>query len=131
MTVAGWITFSVCAIMIVGLGLGIGSTADNEVKGAIIGGTIGLLLSVIMLIGMLWYYNNTASGSRAYKTQESNFGKGLERTVTVYDAVGNVLYYYEGKIDIDYKNGRILFDDENGKRHVIYWETGTAIVEEK
>lgn len=131
MTVGGWIIFSVFAIIIVGLGLGIGSKTDNEAKGVLIGGTIGLLLSVIMLIGMLWYYNNTASGSRAYKTQESNFRKGLERTVTVYDAVGNVLYYYEGRIDIDYEDGRILFDDENGKRHVIYWETGTAIVEEK
>ena len=50
----------------------------------------------------------------------------------VYDAVGNLLQEYEGRFDVDFNGDeqRILFDDENGKRHVIYFKTGTVIVEE-
>ena len=81
---------------------------------------------------MVWYYNNTESGKRAFKTQESNFEGGIKRSVIVYDAIGNKLQTYEGKFDVDFDGDeqRILFDDENGMRHVIYFKSGTIIVEE-
>jgi hypothetical protein len=47
------------------------------------------------------------------------------------DVTGNLLKTYEGKFDIDYDDNRIIFDDETGKRHVIYYPTGTVIVDEK
>ena len=55
-----------------------------------------------------------------------------KRSVKVYDAIGNLLQEYEGKFDVDFNGDeqRILFDDEKGQRHVIYFKTGTIIVEE-
>jgi len=38
---------------------------------------------------------------------------------------------YDGKFDIDHDDNRIIFDDEQGKRHVIYYPTGTVVVDEK
>ena len=80
---------------------------------------------------MHWYFNNTATGRRAYKSQESNFNNGIERVVRVYDVNGKLITEYDGKFDITYDNDRILFDDQNGKRHVIYYPTGTVTVHEK
>ena len=80
---------------------------------------------------MLWWFNNTASGKRAFKTQESNFNDGIERMVKVYDVNGELIVGYDGKFDITYDDDRILFDDENGKRHIIYDPTGTVVIDEK
>lgn len=130
MTVGGWVLFGVIAFALVILGLMLGD-ALGERNGAIAGVIIGILIAIFILIGMHWYYNNTASGKRAFKTQESNFANGLQRTVKVFDVNGNVIYEYDGKIDITYDESRILFDDENGKRHVIYYTTGTVLIEEE
>ena len=130
MTVCGWIGFACLAVAILFIGFLIGLACDGG-KIMAISMTVSAVLVVFVLIGMLFYYNNTASGKRAYKSQESNFNYGIERTVEVYDATGNLLKTYNGKFDIDYDDNRIIFDDENGKRHVIYYPTGTVIVDEK
>ena len=88
-------------------------------------------LCLILFLAMHWYFNNTAAGRRAYKSQESNFNNGIERVVRVYDVNGQLITEYDGKFDITYDNDRILFDDQNGKRHVIYYPTGTVTVDEK
>ena len=44
---------------------------------------------------------------------------------------GDLIQEYEGKFDIEYNEHRIKFDDENGKRHLIYHDTGTVIIDEK
>lgn len=92
---------------------------------------VGIVLSAFVFVGMLWYFNNTADGARQLKSQQSNFNGGIERTVTVYDVNGQQIQKYEGKFDVDYDDNRIIFDDENGKRHVIYYPTGTVIIDEK
>ena len=131
MTVGGWIGFAFICVILLGCGAGLGYLAgDEEPRGAVIGLLIGIILAILVLFGMLWYYNNTASGARAYKTQESNFNMGIERKVTVYDVTGNIIKEYEGKFDIEYDDDRILFDDEKGLRHIIYYPTGTVIVDE-
>lgn len=98
-------------------------------------GLISIIVSLIIIgeiIGFqFWYYGNTASGNRALKTQESDFNNGIERVVTVYDIDGKVIQKYEGKFDVTYDSSRILFDDENGKRHVVYYTTGTVTIDEK
>ena len=88
-------------------------------------------LAIVFLIGMFWYYRSTESGKRALKSQESNFNQGIERKVEVYDVDGDLIKTYEGKFDVDYDSDRIIFDDEDGKRHVIYYPTGTVIIDEK
>lgn len=48
-------------------------------------------------------------------------------------AIGNMLQEFEGTFDVEFDadKRRVLFDDENGKRHLIYFNSGTVIVEEK
>lgn len=131
MTIGAWIIFAILAIFIIACGIALGAIiADKEVTGGLTGGIIGILLSIIMLICMLAYYNNTESGKRAMKTQQSNFSGGISRTVKVYDINGKLIQEYEGKFDVDYDAERIIFDDENGKRHIIYYTTGTIIIDE-
>lgn len=131
MTIGAWVLFIVLALcfLIGGLLIG-GELSDDSASGYIIGGLIGTILSIILFVAMAWYYQNTAGGARALKSQESNFNMGINRKVTVYDIEGDVIQEYEGKFDIEYDDDRILFDDENGLRHIIYYPTGTVIIDE-
>jgi len=91
---------------------------------------LGSILAIIIIVGLIvWWFFGTAAGSRSLKTLRSNVS-GIERTVTVYDINGNILREYTGRFDVEYDENRILFDDEDGKRHVIYYTTGTVIIEE-
>jgi len=91
---------------------------------------LGSILAIIVIVGLIaWWFFGTAAGSRSLKTLRSNVS-GIERTVTVYDINGNILREYTGRFDVEYDENRILFDDEDGKRHVIYYTTGTVIIEE-
>lgn len=106
-------------------------TKKKDKKSISIGVTLAGLLIVIgaWAIG-IWYYNGTEAGKRALKTQESNFNGGIKRRVTVYDVEGDMIAEYEGKFDIEYDDDRILFDDEQGLRHIIYYPTGNVIIDE-
>jgi hypothetical protein len=70
-------------------------------------------------------------GSREMKTQESTLGNGLNRTIKVYSVDGTLIEEYSGRFDIEYDDDRILFDDENGNRHIIFYPTGTVSITEK
>lgn len=125
MTVGGWFLF----IITIGLALLLlfGLWAS---KHKVLGVVFFAAIVVAVWFSLQFYFNNTASGARALKTQESNFSKGLERVVKVYDAEGELIQQYNGKLDVDYDDNRIVFDDEEGKRHIIYYPTGTVIVDE-
>ena len=127
MTLSGWLVYTCIAILIIGTCAFVGWGEEKTVIGTI----IGIGLSVILLFCFLFYYNCTAGGKRAYKTQESNLSNGIYREVTVYDMEGDIIKTYSGKFDITYDNDRILFDDEKGKRHIIYYPTGTITIDEK
>lgn len=77
-----------------------------------------------------WKITNTESGARQYHTTESNFEGGIEREVIVYNIQGDVIEQYKGKFDITYDEDRIMFDDENGKRHIIFYTTSNVIINE-
>ena len=130
MTVGGWIGFAILATFIMILCLSAAFTCDCETTGFVISTLVGVIICIFICIGMHWYYNSTASGQRAIKTQESNFNMGIDRKVCVYDATGNLIKEYEGKFDVDYDDDRIIFDDEKGLRHIIYYPTGTVIIDE-
>ena len=74
-----------------------------------------------------------ASGKRFFKNMDSEWGNGLHRTVDVYDVNGDKIKEYSGKFDItfDESTWRILFDDENGKRHIIFPGTSTVVIDEE
>lgn len=78
-------------------------------------------LSVMIMTGC------GASWDRTMKDISSNYGGGLDRTVTVYDMQGEPIREYTGKIDVEANEGKVLFDLD-GKRTIIY--NATVIVQE-
>ena len=132
MTVGYIILGIVLSLIIIGIGsyLAYNSFAESTPSVGIIS-----IISVIVLIVAYWalggmYFKYTESGKRAIKTQDSNFNGGIVREVKVYDVEGDLIQSYKGKFDVDYDNDRIIFDDENGYRHIIYYPTGTIIIDE-
>lgn len=119
MTINGWIGFVLLAICILGAGI-FGVVYCDSVSGKILSGLLSVIVCVGVLLGMLWYFNCTASGQRAITDQKSDFANGLNRTVTVYTADGNVIAQYEGKIDIDMNDGGYVKFDFEGKRYIYY-----------
>jgi len=104
----------------------------EEFKPAIITLIIGTIIIAIYLGGLSWYNTNTAGGARNYKDYVSNIENGLNRSVDIYAEDGRQIYHYDGKIDIEDNDGYILFEDENNKRHIIYYGAlDTVIIEEK
>ena len=91
---------------------------------------ISKIIIAIMVTTTLAVSTGCASLKREIKTATSDLNGGLHREVIVYDAVGNELFRQVGKFDVDYEAERILYDDESGNRHVIYFKTGTVIVNE-
>jgi hypothetical protein len=83
----------------------------------------GLSLATLAGCGESW--------ERTKKNLESEYGGGLERVLTIYDANGNVIKRYEGKFDIESKSNQIKFIN-NGKVAIIYRsQFHSIIVEEK
>ena len=74
-----------------------------------------------------------ASFQRSLKSWDSNMQNGLQRSIEVYDINGEKIKEYSGKFDYEFddKTGRILFDDENNKRHVIFPGTSTILIDEQ
>jgi hypothetical protein len=131
MTIGAWIGFVIAALILIIMGLSAGVTlGDGKAAPAVAGTLCGMIVSAILLGFMLWYFGGTEKGKRAMKSQESNFNGGIERTVKVYDIKGEIIAEYEGKFDVDYNESRIIFDDENGKRHIIYYNTATVVIDE-
>ena len=129
MTIGAIVGCSVASALIIIGAIGLIVTID-EVKA-----TVVICLAGLLIVGTIWggtafYFNSTESGKRALKTQESNFGGGITREVKVFDATGDVIATYKGKFDIEYDNDRILFYYFSGLRHIIYYPTGTVIVDE-
>lgn len=131
MTIGAWVGFVIAALILIIIGLSAGvSLGDGKAAPAVVGILCGVIAGAIILGFMLWYFGNTEKGKRAMKSQESNFNGGIERTVKVYDIKGEIIAEYEGKFDVDYNESRIIFDDENGKRHIIYYNTATVVIDE-
>ena len=82
------------------------------------------------IAGGTYALTQTAGCSRWVKSVHSNFDDGLVRVVYVYSMDGELIAEYAGKFDIDYDSERIIFDDENGKRHLIYFGSGSVVVDE-
>ena len=125
-------------IMAIGIGIGIYLIKEDYEDHRFLGSMIlicSLILGGSIIFGICFWQFGTESGARALKSQESNFNGGIERTVEVYDMNGNLIKTYSGKFDVDCKTETetpyIVFDDENGKRHMIFYPTGTIVIDEK
>lgn len=89
-------------------------------------GVAGTALAAIMSM------SGCASWGRFVKTWNSDWDNGIEREVIVYDATGNELFRQRGKFDIEENQAgtKVLYDDEENMRHIVYLGSGTAIVNE-
>jgi len=76
-----------------------------------------LLVSIICVSGLL---GGCSSCSRMKKSLSSDMSGGLNRTVTVYDYNGDVIREWDGKFDISENDTKVYFDDQYGKRVIIY-----------
>lgn len=119
MTIGGWIIFVLCALCFVGAGI-FALVVCETVAGKALGLAAGIISTVFLLMVMLWFYGNTASGQRAIVDEKSDLGNGLQRTVTVYTANGDVIAQYSGQIDIEGNDGGYLLFDFEGKRYTYY-----------
>lgn len=119
MTIDGWIIFLFISVFLIAFGVFIAVCAETlaaRIATPIICGVI----CIALLIGMLWYYNNTASGQRALVDQESELSNGMERVIRVYTANGDLIAEFEGKIDIEGNDGGYVLFDYQGKRYTYY-----------
>lgn len=122
MTIEGWLIFGFITAIILGVGIYIFVICqENDSKaGMLLTVFIAIVLIIITFGGIHWYYNNTESGKRAIVNQKSEYGGGLERTINIYTANGEIIATYSGKIDIENKDGGYLLFDYNGKRYSYY-----------
>ena len=136
MTLAGWVMFGAFASFIMGCGFLIAAgVADYKSESRlwlkrILAVLVSAALCMLLLVGMRAWFHKTESGRRSLKTWKSETSRGLNRRVCVYDVSGKLIKEYRGRFDMTYDRSRIIFDDQSGKRHVIYYSTGTVIVDE-
>lgn len=119
MTIGGWIIFAISAITIAGLTV-IMVACWESIPGKILAAVLGVVIIIAILLGMFWWFNNTASGQRALTDQKSELANGLERVVRVYTANGDIIAEYEGIIDIEGNDGGYVLFDYQGKRYTYY-----------
>lgn len=78
---------------------------------------IGLLLVSFSLVAGL---TGCASWDRMVTDLKSDIDGGMQRTIKVYTANGDLIAEYEGKIDLDVNDGGYVKFDYDGKRYIYY-----------
>lgn len=122
----------VLAILLLGLLL---FWEDMDAKSVRLTAIIAEIIIMVLIIGGCGAYRlNTESGKRGLKSWKSETSGGLNRTVTVYDIKGKEIAKYTGRFDVEENmlEGviKVKFDDDKGKRHIIYAQTGTVLIDE-
>ena len=92
---------------------------------------VTICCTIVMIIVILLCMSGCSSIDSAIKDFESETGGGLDRVVKVYSQTGELLAEYEGKINIEYDESRVIFQIDRDKRIAIYSDTATVVVEEK
>lgn len=119
MTIGGWILFFFAVAIVGSLAVYIVLYLES-IPGKILAAVLGVVIIIAILLGMFWWFNNTASGQRALTDQKSELANGLERVVRVYTANGDIIAEYEGIIDIEGNDGGYVLFDYQGKRYTYY-----------
>lgn len=131
MTLTLWncILIGVCAVLVMCATILIAYDAKTKV----IAFLVELIIFGLITIGCSVYNTHTESGKRSVNSWDSEVNGGIERTVTVYDMQGEEIAKYHGKFDIqeNAQDGivKVKFDCD-GKRHIIYAQTGTVLIDE-
>ncbi len=98
-TLGNWIVFGVLMLVGVVVTIFIGAACDSATEWIITGLVSIIAIGVIMAVTG-WYNTNTAAGKRAVKDFKSNVNNGIES---------------------NHEDNYIKFDDERGKRYIIYY----------
>lgn len=131
LTLGQWVFAGIIALVTIGIIWNAWSQGE-DLKTTMIILIVGLVVEAIFIGFLSWYNTSTAGGARNYKDYVSNIENGLNRSVDIYAEDGRQIYHYDGKIDIEDNDGYILFEDEDHKRHIIYYGAlDTVIIEEK
>ena len=119
MTISGWVIYFLILAVI---GFCVFCIYDScfTSRDRILTVAIAVAIAVLLLVGMHWFFGNTASGQRMLIDERSELRQGIERVVTVYTADGKILAQYEGKIDLEQNDGGYVKFDLNGKRYIYY-----------
>lgn len=131
-TLYDWIIFGILQACMIGVNIFM-IIENVEAKYKIIALIIEVVLIVAVVGGCAAYHTKTESGKRSIKTWQSETSGGIDRTVTVYDINGEEVAKYTGRFDVEESSQegvvKIKFDC-NGKRHIIYAQTGTVLIDE-
>lgn len=77
---------------------------------------VAVVMAVMLALGM----TGCASWNRMVTDVKSDFVGGMQRTIKVYTANGDLLAEYEGKIDLSSNEGGYVKFDYDGKRYIYY-----------
>lgn len=132
-TLVDWIIFAVIGVTMVFIPVVMNNCYDVSHKAKVIAVIIEVVLMIAVIGGCAVYNTRTESGKRHLKTWESETTGGIDRTITVYDITGEEIAKYQGRFDIEEsaQEGvvKVKFDCD-GKRHIIYAQTGTVLIDE-
>lgn len=78
-----------------------------------------VLLTVLSVV-MILLLTGCASWDRAVQDMKSDLNNGVQRTIRVYTANGDLMAEYNGKIDLEVNQGGYVKFDFNGKRYIYY-----------
>lgn len=122
LTVADWVLFAILLILGVLVTIGVASVTESK-KSTVISGIICVFFLALIMFGIGWWNTNTAVGQRRIKDNQSNINNGIDREIVITAEDGREIFRYEGKIDIEsnHEDNYIKFDDESGKRYIIYY----------
>ena len=125
MTIGAWIL--VIILGIIGIGFAMFYFLDDEKTYGLVAILITIIVIGGLILGLSWFYNNTGSGLRAMKDQQSNLNNGINRNIKVVESDGFVSYEFSGKADLEMHDDYIVFESE-GKRTIIYKSYTSTIV---
>lgn len=125
MTIGAWIL--VIILGIIGIGITIFCFLNDEKTHGLVAILITIIVIGGLILGLSWFYNNTGSGLRAMKDQQSNLNNGINRNIKVIESDGSVSYEFSGKADLETHNVYVVFES-NGKRTIIYRSYTSTIV---
>jgi len=78
------------------------------------------VLAALIICVVMLSLGGCASLRRGVVDLKSDFTNGLNRTINVYTADGELIATYSGKIDIEADEGSTVKFDYNGKRYIYY-----------
>ena len=78
------------------------------------------IAALIMICCLAFSATGCSSCERAKTDILSDINGGLDRTITIYTANGDVIAEYKGKIDIEANDGGYVKFDYKSKRYIYY-----------